>query len=267
MMIGNHLVRDVILRTQNLSMTAVKKTLPPIVDQGGGRPVPTIAVRWTMMKFLLAIPIILSSSCTTVDARNGTKSHTHGDSGVQIIVDTMQGDTIRPTSKLEDGREPPILIRGQTKTPTRILLAVHGFSDRAWGFDRLANGLLNGRNRDLLIVAYDQRSFGWTAQPDEVWPGSDQLVKDFIDVYNSIEHQYPDAEMYVLGHSMGGAVVVRAFTANNQYESIVGRPIKQPKGLILAAPALCSAANQGYVSASTFAILGHGLIMAHPNSY
>lgn len=149
---------------------------------------------------------------------------------------------------LRDGHRRPFTAWGEPRGGGKILLAVHGFGDRSRQFDRLARAVTR-RDRSLLVLAYDQRSFGRAEGIEAPWPGREVLVDDLRDVYQAVLQRYPGREVFVIGHSMGAAVSVIAFTGK-------GRPARAPSGLILAAPALCSTADLGYLDAGLFGLIG-----------
>lgn len=109
-----------------------------------------------------------------------------------------------------------------------VVLAVHGFNDyshafagpgRAWAKDGIAT------------FAYDQRGFG-AAPLRGRWAGTWQLDQDLATASRLLRARYPGLPLYLLGESMGGAVVVTAMTGATGAE----RP--QADGVILAAPAV-----------------------------
>jgi alpha-beta hydrolase superfamily lysophospholipase len=81
----------------------------------------------------------------------------------------------------------------------------------------------------IVTYAVDQRGFGAAALPGR-WHGSDRLVADLRSLIDLLRARHPDARLYVVGESMGGAVVLAA-TAQGQL------PVD---GLILIAPAVWS---------------------------
>lgn len=169
----------------------------------------------------------------------------------QIMQPTLDGSAETPLPSrivLRDGYQRPFTVWGEPRGTGKILLAVHGFGDRSRQFDRLARAMTK-RDPSLLVLAYDQRSFGRSDDHDTPWPGTDVLVDDLRDVYRAVWKRYPGREIFVIGHSMGAAVSTVAFTGK-------GRPMPAPRGLILAAPALCSTADLGYLDAGLFGLIG-----------
>jgi alpha-beta hydrolase superfamily lysophospholipase len=106
-----------------------------------------------------------------------------------------------------------------------VVLALHGFNDYRNAFASVGPFLAQ---RGILTYAYDQRGFGATAYRG-LWPGTDRLVADARQMLALIRARHPQAPIYLMGDSMGGAVLLAAY----------GEP-EQPTaaGLILIAPAV-----------------------------
>jgi acylglycerol lipase len=80
----------------------------------------------------------------------------------------------------------------------------------------------------IATFAYDQRGFG--AAPNRgLWAGSAALSADLADAARALRARYPGVPLYLLGDSMGGAVVAVAVT---------GPGAPPADGIILAAPAV-----------------------------
>ncbi len=105
------------------------------------------------------------------------------------------------------------------------MLAVHGLNDRKAAFARFGRW---ARDRGLLVVAYDQRGFGEWADRG-FWPGEEVLVTDLIRRTRALARTYPDVPRYLLGHSLGAAVVIAAAARE---------PELPVDGLVLVAPAV-----------------------------
>jgi alpha-beta hydrolase superfamily lysophospholipase len=109
--------------------------------------------------------------------------------------------------------------------PAAVALGVHGFNDYSRAFDALSATLTA---QGFALYAYDQRGFGNT-EPKGVWPGQATLVADLKTVIELLRERYPDKPMYVIGESMGGAVVTLALT---------GKEPPAVDGAVLLAPAV-----------------------------
>ena len=107
-----------------------------------------------------------------------------------------------------------------------ILLALHGLNDYQNGFESTGEYLAR---RGITVIAYDQRGFG-KSNGHGLWHGSDRMTKDLRAMIILLHKKYPDQPLYLLGESMGGAVVLAAI--NNA-------PLATD-GIILVAPAVWS---------------------------
>lgn len=120
--------------------------------------------------------------------------------------------------------------------PRAVLLAVHGFNDYANAFhDAAAVWAEHG----ITTVAYDQRGFGRTPTKG-MWAGSDAMADDLMTVFTLVRTEYPGKPVYVLGESMGGAVVTVAAAGIRDAggKRIGGQGgLEGAAGLILSAPA------------------------------
>ena len=109
--------------------------------------------------------------------------------------------------------------------PRAAVLALHGFNDYSNAFADVG-AFLAGRG--VALYAYDQRGFGETAHRG-LWPGTQALVDDLGAVAARVRARHPGIPFFLLGESMGGAVLMAAMT----------RPAPPPAdGIVLAAPAV-----------------------------
>lgn len=106
-----------------------------------------------------------------------------------------------------------------------VIIGVHGFNDYSYFFKQPSEFFIK---HGIACYAYDQRGFGASPQRG-YWAGTETYIKDLQSFVRLIKQHYPKLPIYVLGESMGGAVVVAAI-----------RDARMPKidGVILAAPAL-----------------------------
>ncbi len=108
--------------------------------------------------------------------------------------------------------------------PQALILALHGFNDYSNAFDA------PGRywsNRGVATFAYDQRGFGATAHAG-VWPPQSALIGDMRAALGVLRETYPDLPLFLLGTSMGGAIILSA----------IGEQQPNVDGVILVAPAV-----------------------------
>lgn len=102
-----------------------------------------------------------------------------------------------------DGRVLPVE-RWGPKKPRAVIIALHGMNDYANAFaDPAAAFAKSG----IVTIAYDQRGFG-RMPPVGRWAGEKAMVDDLDDAVQAVRRQYPKTPIYVLGESMGAAVVI-----------------------------------------------------------
>ena len=124
-----------------------------------------------------------------------------------------------------DGAQLPLRSWLPAGKPWAVALALHGFNDYANAFAAVGDFLAG---RGVALYAYDQRGFGDTAQRG-LWPGVPALVDDLKAVAAQVRALRPGVPFFLMGESMGGAVVMAAMTGPEP-------PVAD--GLILAAPAV-----------------------------
>lgn len=125
----------------------------------------------------------------------------------------------------EDGASLP-LRRWLPKTePKAVLIALHGFNDYSNFFDS-PGAYFSGQG--IACFAYDQRGFG-AAPKRGSWAGIPAYTEDLRVLVRLIKQRYPRQPIYLLGESMGGAVIITALSQ---------MPMPEIDGVILVAPAL-----------------------------
>ncbi|MDG5495417.1 alpha/beta fold hydrolase [Niveispirillum sp. BGYR6] len=128
--------------------------------------------------------------------------------------------------------------------PRAVILALHGFNDYGNAF------ALPGRywaGQGIVTLAYDQRGFGDTPNRG-IWPGIPTLGADLSAAIAAVRAAYPDLPLYVLGESMGGAVVASRFAGQPLPEGVAG--------LILSAPAVWSRSTMPFYQRWALALAG-----------
>lgn len=111
----------------------------------------------------------------------------------------------------------------QVEDPRAVILALHGMNDYSNSFALAAPYW--AEEAGFTTYALDQRGFGRSPFFGR-WVGTDTLVADLRSAIAAIRDRHPETPLYVLGHSMGAAVVMTA-----QARRDLGAD-----GLILAAP-------------------------------
>jgi len=117
--------------------------------------------------------------------------------------------TSPPSAILAADGEPLTLrawLPAANQTAKAVVLAVHGFNDYSGAFEPLGTALAE---QGLAAYAYDQRGFGATRDRG-VWPKQESLVTDLIAAAALIQARHPRLPFYLLGESMGAAVVMLA---------------------------------------------------------
>jgi alpha-beta hydrolase superfamily lysophospholipase len=109
--------------------------------------------------------------------------------------------------------------------PRAVILALHGFNFYSEIFEEPA---AYWAARGIATYAYDQRGFGAAPYPGR-WAGTRAMTADLTAAARALRARYPDTPLYLLGDSMGGAVVLAALGAAEPPPS---------DGAILVAPAV-----------------------------
>ena len=123
--------------------------------------------------------------------------------------------------------------RPEKSAARAVLIALHGFNDYSNFFDDAGKYLAR---HGIRSYAYDQRGFG--ASPGHgLWPGIQGLTGDLKQFTRLVRERHPDIPLYLLGESMGGAVIMVAATDPARPPDISPGALKAD-GIILAAPAV-----------------------------
>jgi len=117
----------------------------------------------------------------------------------------------------------------KTDVPKAVIIALHGFNDYSRAFDLPADWWAeNG----LTVYAYDQRGFGQALHPG-YWSSTSAMAADLYDAIWAVNQRHTDLPIYLLGSSMGAAVILTAF-GNPKQNSLQ----KEVEGIILVGPAV-----------------------------
>lgn len=116
--------------------------------------------------------------------------------------------------------------------PNAVILALHGFNDYSNAFTGPGAFWVE---RGIATYAYDQRGFG--AAPNRGrWVGQDTLIADLKAALAAVRTRHPGVPVYLLGESMGGAIVMNA---------LAGAEPPEASGAILVAPAVWGRDHMG----------------------
>lgn len=115
--------------------------------------------------------------------------------------------------------------------PRAVIVALHGFNEYSRSF--VADAAPGFAAGGVALYAYDQRGFG-RAPNRGIWPGSATLAADAAAAARLIAARHPGAPVFLMGESMGGAVLMVAET---------GADPPPAQGLILLAPAVLGRAH------------------------
>lgn len=147
---------------------------------------------------------------------------------------------------MPDGYRLPLHLWEPPGAVAAVALGVHGFNDYHQAFAELGPVLAR---RGIAFLAYDQRGFGATEQRG-IWPGTTRLVSDLHRMLDLLRQRYPGVPSYMVGESMGGAVVLLAL-------SQTGAPAVS--GVVLIAPAVWGREQMHPLQSGALWLLAHSL--------
>jgi alpha-beta hydrolase superfamily lysophospholipase len=127
-----------------------------------------------------------------------------------------------------DGTRLPLRVWLPEGKPRAMILALHGFNDYSNAFAGPATAWAKD---GIATYAYDQRGFGQAPLRGR-WPGASVLAGDLAAASRLLRERHPGVPLYLLGESMGGAVVITAVTG------AAGVPPPVADGIVLVAPAV-----------------------------
>jgi alpha-beta hydrolase superfamily lysophospholipase len=128
----------------------------------------------------------------------------------------------------EDGARLPLRIWMPAGPIKAAVLAVHGFNDYSNAF---AGPAEEWAKAGIVTYAYDQRGFGLAPQRGQ-WVGTQRLAQDLTLASHLVRARHPKVPLYLLGESMGGALVITDVTGT------AGAAPPVYDGIILSAPAV-----------------------------
>ena len=111
--------------------------------------------------------------------------------------------------------------------PRAVIVVAHGLAEHGGRYETLARELVQ---RDYAVYAVDHRGHGRSSGPRANIERFAHLVADFCAFTNRCAGEHPATPVFMLGHSMGGAV---AFASALRLQQLL-------RGLVLSAPALAT---------------------------
>lgn len=146
----------------------------------------------------------------------------------------------------EDGTYLPLRKWLPNTEPRAVLIALHGFNDYSRFFQQPGEYF---SKLGIACFAYDQRGFG--ASPRRgLWAGEATYSDDLQLLVRLLKKSYPDRPVYLLGESMGAAVIITALNHVN---------MPQVDGIILVAPALWARSTMPWYQRGLLWTLAHSL--------
>ncbi len=124
-----------------------------------------------------------------------------------------------------DGYRLPLHHWAPEGEPRGVVLALHGFGDHGASFEALSAPLTEA---GFKIYAPDQRGFGATSRPG-IWAGQAAMTADVRTLTGWLRERHPGLPVFLVGKSMGGAVVLATLGADEP---------PQVDGAVLIAPAV-----------------------------
>lgn len=144
-----------------------------------------------------------------------------------------------------DGARLPIRVwRPTTGAPRAVVAALHGFNDYARAFEDAGHAFAK---RGIITYAIDQRGFG-RAPGFGLWAGTDAMINDLSALAETVQARHPGVPLFLLGDSMGGAVVMSALARGFA---------PRPAGAVLVAPAVWGRKAMGPLKSAALWLSAH----------
>lgn len=129
-----------------------------------------------------------------------------------------------------DGAKLPLRVWRSETPPKAVVLGLHGFNDYSKSFAHPAKTWVA---EGISVYAYDQRGFG-AAPHHGLWAGTHAMTGDLATASRLLRERYPGVPLYVIGESMGAAVILAAYGNGDRPEA---------DGVVLSAPAVWARAH------------------------
>ncbi len=143
----------------------------------------------------------------------------------------------------DDGTPLPLHTWNAAGEPRVVVIAAHGMNDYGLAFDRPAR---LWKKAGITTYAIDQRGFGRALERGR-WYGGERMADDLVTLARLARKRHPDAPVYLVGESMGGAVVLMA--AARAGEGLLS-------GVVLSAPAVWGTGLRAAVTLDVAAMMG-----------
>ncbi len=183
-------------------------------------------------RFAVILLIMTLSACMPMAYPPGAKTH-----AAQIDAQAFL---------TEDGASLPLRQWLPTAQANAVIIALHGFNDYNHFFAAAGQYF---SSQGIACFAYDQRGFGAAPQRG-LWADSKTYADDLQVFTQLIKQRYPGLPVYLLGESMGGAVVITAMSRQD---------MPKVDGIILSAPALWARSTMPWYQTSLLWTLAHSL--------
>jgi alpha-beta hydrolase superfamily lysophospholipase len=145
---------------------------------------------------------------------------------------------------MPDGVRLPYRVWSPEGKPWAVVLALHGMNDSRDAWEYPAPDLASA---GVAVISPDQRGFGAT-DTRGYWPGRTGMAADARAMVALVRRQYPDVPLYLMGESMGGAVLMELAT----------EPDPPPvAGYIVIAPAVWGRAEMSFMLRATLWLASH----------
>lgn len=132
-----------------------------------------------------------------------------------------------------DGAELPLKSWMPPTSLKAVFIALHGYNDYS-NFIKDAAVYLN--EQGIGVYSYDQRGFGESPHRG-TWSSHGAMCEDLRTIIALAQKRHPETPLYLLGDSMGGAVIMAADTPDNPLPG---------EGVILVAPAVWSRSSMPF---------------------
>jgi acylglycerol lipase len=185
---------------------------------------------------------MLSTSLPTIGNFRGRRLRSYISCVALLLLQSCASDPIQhqgppPITSgyftMQDGITLPYRVWSPAKSPSAIILALHGMNDSRDAWEYPASAFVAA---GMAVYSPDQRGFGATSTRG-LWPGTQTLVNDARAEAGDLHALYPRVPLYLMAESMGAAVLMVLAT----------EPDPPPTaGYILIAPAVWARSEMSF---------------------